>query len=204
MLRDHIIFKSGREILSYNGSTFSKLSEKLGVLEGDCEGSAVLGDSCYLNISEADKRRIYVYNAQRKLWHIEDGLDFTDGCEMLGTLYVATPEGVRILADGLQTDKASSRVAWFAESGDFRVREGMRKALSRILIRCRMEKGSSLSVYVMYDNDGNYIFVGKGEEGLCSIPILPRRCDKLKIRLEGKGGFTLNSLVRIYTTASTV
>lgn len=202
VLGDRLYFKSGSDVLSYNGNSFSKVSQVLGALAGDCVGAAVIGERYYMSIEGAKEGTLLVYNAQRGLWHAEDDLAFTCSAEHGGKLYVASPEGIIILADGERSAGASQDTEWFAESGDFKVRNGERKALSRLVIRCRTEGKAFVNVYVMYDGDGNYVFVGRAEQGMNCIPILPRRCDRLRLRLEGRGDFTLTSLVRTYTKAS--
>ena len=95
-------------------------------------------------------------------------------------------------------------MCWYAESTDLIRSEEGKKSLSRIVIRASVGERAHLNVYVMYDGDGNYVFAGSAKQGYSSIPLLLRRCDRIKIRLEGRGYVKLISVSEFFTPCSSV
>ena len=74
------------------------------------------------------------------------------------------------------------------------------------MMRLKFEKGASLTVSLMYDSSGTwqtYRTVSAAEKMMTvNIPIVPRRCDHLKIKVSGKGGFYLFGLSKMYKSGS--
>ena len=72
-------------------------------------------------------------------------------------------------------------------------------------IRAQMEEGAEMDVYIQYDSSG--VWERKGRIKLkgtntVTVPIRPRRCDHMRIRLEGKGMFRLFSVAKIISFGS--
>jgi hypothetical protein len=64
-----------------------------------------------------------------------------------------------------------------------------------------MEAGATLKIYIQYDLDNEWKEVGSLVSTSLrsfSVPVRPRRCDHLKLRLEGTGG------ARIYSITKTI
>ena len=82
-----------------------------------------------------------------------------------------------------------------------------KKYLSRYNIRLQIEDGGELRLYCMYDSDGRWEHAGtirrKGH-GTFTVPVIPRRCDHMKLRLEGKGVVRVFSIAKILELGSDV
>ena len=82
-----------------------------------------------------------------------------------------------------------------------------RKYLSRFNLRLYMEEGAQLDVYLMYDSGGEWVRQGrvkmKGTRTV-TLPVRPRRCDHLRMKLVGKGEVRLYSIAKILTMGSDV
>lgn len=68
-----------------------------------------------------------------------------------------------------------------------------------------MEEGAEMDVYIQYDSSG--VWERKGRIKLkgtntVTVPIRRRRCDHMRIRLEGKGMFRLFSVAKIISFGS--
>lgn len=76
-----------------------------------------------------------------------------------------------------------------------------RKGTSKLQLRVTLEMGAELEAWIIFDDDeANPILAGKkmvtDHKESFYLPIIPRRSDHYKIRLVGRGDWTLNSLVR--------
>ena len=98
-------------------------------------------------------------------------------------------------------------VEWEAETGLMYYQYPDRKYVSRFNLRLYMEEGAELDVYVMYDSSGEWVRQGrvkmKGTRTV-TLPIRPRRCDHLRMKLVGRGEIRLYSIARILTIGSDV
>ena len=96
-------------------------------------------------------------------------------------------------------------VTWQAVSPIMHYGDPDHKYLSRFNLRLSMEEGARLTVSLRYDSQGEW-----EEQGSISftgtdsamLPIRPRRCDHLQLRLEGQGQLLLYSIARIYEEGS--
>ena len=96
-------------------------------------------------------------------------------------------------------------VSWRAETGILYYQYPDKKYISRFNIRAQMEEGAEMDVYIQYDSSG--VWERKGRIKLkgtntVTVPIRPRRCDHMRIRLEGKGMFRLFSVAKIISFGS--
>ena len=70
-----------------------------------------------------------------------------------------------------------------------------------------MQEGAEIDVYMMYDSSGEWVRQGrirmKGTRTV-TLPIRPRRCDHLRMKLVGKGEVRLYAIARILTIGSDV
>lgn len=87
---------------------------------------------------------------------------------------------------------------WFAETGEIGLSLPGKKWVSRILIRASIPEGASLKVFSEYDSSGNWHmdYSRKGLKSLNTIvmPIVPRRCDHMRLRFEGIGDVCIYSV----------
>ena len=85
------------------------------------------------------------------------------------------------------------------------MRTGMQE--KKLLLRVELPAGSYLKAKVRWDGAGRWQTVGdlRGkEETTALLRIPPRRCDKLELRLEGRGPFALLSWLREFRLGSDV
>ena len=70
-----------------------------------------------------------------------------------------------------------------------------------------MEEGAQLDVYLMYDSSGEWVRQGrikmKGTRTV-TLPVRPRRCDHMRMKLKGRGEVRLYSIAKILTIGSDV
>ena len=75
-----------------------------------------------------------------------------------------------------------------------------KKGVGKLQLRLRLDPGASATVYIQFDSDGIWNQVGRmmdeGTKRSYCLPIIPRRTDHYRLKIEGVGGCTVHSLVR--------
>lgn len=154
---------------------------------------------------EDDAWRLYVYDTQTGLWHTEDETHATHFARWGGNLYFLTEGGDIWTAGRTQgiEDTAEGWEApfpWWAEFGDFTEGSPNKKGVSKIQLRLELDEGAWVQVWIQFDTDGAWQKVnsalGEGVKRSYYLPIIPRRGDHYRLKLEGVGGCRVYSLVR--------
>ena len=84
-------------------------------------------------------------------------------------------------------------------------RDQNKKYLSRYDIRLHMDEGAEATVYLQYDSDGAWIESGSvalDGIGTVTLPVRPRRCDHLRMKITGTGHADILSLARVLEVGS--
>ena len=85
------------------------------------------------------------------------------------------------------------------EFGDFVDGDPNMKGIGKLQIRTQLDAGAEVRILIQYDSDGVWreVYVMKAtKKRSFYLPVIPRRCDHLRLRLEGVGQWKLYSLVR--------
>lgn len=153
---------------------------------------------------------LFVYDSRKGVWMREDdtqALGMGSAGGMLYCLAAAGEFGAQLLALGAYDPSATimggtvaeDAVEWHAEFGDFTDSLPNWKKAGKLQIRLEMEEGSVLWVKLKYDSTGDWQEIARVE---CSekksfvLPVIPRRVDHYRLRLEGKGGCRISSIAR--------
>lgn len=199
-----VIYKSQRGFCVDDGS----LPEEF----GDCFAGAVYEDAVgcvhmnkyYVSMRDPEWRRhLFVYDLDKKLWHREDGFHAVDMCsDGRASLYAVdalTNQIVDLM--GAEGEPEAGSVKWMAEMGPLGLSSPDAKYISRLTLRLSMEVGAELTVYAQYDREPEWVPLGS-VRGVnlrsFSLPVRPRRCDNMRLRLEGEGD------VRLYAITKTI
>lgn len=198
------LYYVGRDgIYSYDGSVPYSISNNFGEVRLQDAVSCQYKSRLYLSASDGDQYRLYVFDPQTQIWMIEDGARFMYAAYGDGNLYYITPGGTltTIAADG------EFEQEWHLESGDIREMSISNKYISKLLFNVWLSRGSVMNVYIKWD-DGP-LWEHKGQissefNRTYTLPIIPKRCNKFRYRLEGKGTFKLLALGRYIEDGSEV
>lgn len=186
------------------------------------EISGALGDGRYFNAAagtlngkyylsaqgEDGEWEMLCYDARRGIWHREDGTHALMFAPAERDLYFvsALPGGGYALNTALGTEGTKeTAISWTAESGVMYYEYPGSKYLSRFVIRARLPEGAALDIYLQYDSSGDWVHSGHislSGLGSAAVPIRPRRCDHLKLRLTAEGEVKVFSISRILERGS--
>lgn len=208
---DTLFYKSIDGIMAYGGGHPWSVAEDFG---GVRYRNAVAGsDGVKYYVSMEDKAgeyRMFVYDARYRLWHKEDGIRIV-GFGHDGELYALEERGwLGVLATPRALTSGEAGISTMVEFADFCDHTTRKKGLEKIVLRLEVDKGTTLNIQVQYDSDGQWHTVrrveGRMTKGQIEVPLVIRRCDHYRIRLEGTGvggdGWTLYALTRTRYTGS--
>jgi hypothetical protein len=92
-----------------------------------------------------------------------------------------------------------SPVRWYAETGIIGLDTPDTKYISKLAIRMDLEAGASVRVSVEYNSSGYWKQIGASEAAsikTVTMPIVPMRCDHMRLRLDGVGGCKVYSITK--------
>lgn len=201
-VNESVFYASRNEICQFEGSTPESISDKLKIRYKKAVGDRYNG-KYYLSLQDKkDKWHLYVFDAKRsgqyqqQLWYREDNLEIKESCYGEGVLYIIDGENkVREIVD---EEKYSDK--WELTSG--RMKEGTfdKKRVHKLKIDLWLERGSSVDVFVRYDESPEWIqmkTIYSAENQTYSIPVKIRRCGHYQYRLSGHGRFELFGMSRV-------
>ena len=130
------------------------------------------------------------------------------------TLLVLCEEGEveydeKLLKDSktiLERMEEEADFTWFAEFADFTDDSPDKKSVVRLQIRLELDEGASCKALIRYDSVGDWEQAGAVMETDVKrsriLPLIPRRADHYRLRLEGKGGGRVYAITRSYDPGS--
>ena len=195
-----LLYKAQSGVMAYDGSLPTSVSYCLGnEVYSDAVGGAH-GNKYYISMKDVSGNyNLFVYDLSKGMWHKEDDLKVQDFCSCRGELYaISTGKIITMLGSGT---KDLADVEWMAETGEIGISSPDMKYISRITLRMAMDIGAEVGIYAKYDFSDKWenVCVLKGDSlRSFSIPIRPKRCDHMKLRIEGVGA------VRIYSITKTI
>lgn len=149
--------------------------------------------------------KIFIYDTAKKLWsRIQNvGYHVTNIVSVLGVndsdfLFAVAANQIRELT-GNRSAVTSYADKWWFETGMIGYEQTDHKYISRFTFRLKMEQGAALDLYIEYDSSGTWEHAGHvnitGTNSF-TIPVRPRRCDHMRIRVEGNGEAKIYSIAR--------
>ncbi len=146
--------------------------------------------------------QLFVYDTGKGMWHREDAREIL-GFAWDGELYMLDVEGriwlwgsARTVPEGAEEEKPLRSMAEF---GDFTDGDPNVKGIGKIQLRIWLGAGAKVKILIQYDSDGVWREVRTLKataKRSFYLPVIPRRADHLRLRLEGEGQWRLYSLVR--------
>lgn len=191
IVNEILYYKSQHAICAYDGSLPAEISYSLGDVQYCNAVAGAHGNKYYVSMQNATSGEwdFLVYDTAKGLWHKEDNLQAAQLCSCRDELYCSLPDGkiITILGSG---EAYEENVAWMAQTGIINASLPERQYLQRISIRMILEPGSQVSILVQYDSCGEWENLGNmvgSNLRSFTFPVRPRRCDHLRLRIEGVG-----------------
>ena len=191
-----LYYKGRTEVLAYDGSLPQNVGQALADVRYSNGVGGSIGSLYYLSMLDANgEPHLFVYDVEKHLWHREDAERPTVFAQLDDDLYYLTATDMKAVSGGTES------VSWRLDTAVMGYDYPEQKYLSRWLIRAAAECGQTVCVYFQYDSSGSWEhageIVGQGATRSFVVPVIPRRCDHMQMRLEGTGYFKLFSLSRV-------
>ncbi len=203
-----LYYKARSGICAYDGSLPTDISAALGNIPYTEAVAGAHGSKYYISMADtAGRYHLFVLDTHKGLWHREDDLRADMFCCCRDELYCMEQGTGKILALLGSGEPAEGPVDWLAETGPIGITTPDSKYVSRLSLRLGMELGAKLLCSVRYDSQGGWepLFSLTGTHlRSFTLPIRPKRCDHLQLRLEGMGEVKLYSLTKTIEEGSDV
>lgn len=185
---DILYYVSRYGVMAYNGGVPTWIGEPIGkqILKAVAAGG---GQKYYLSAYDGEVWDLYVYDANRGMWHREDDLRLMDagyngaviGLSADGRILSLSPE---YIGSGTEEEEAP----WMVEFADMVFGSPNRKGIGKMQFRFGFEEPGEVVISVKYDSGEweKVMTVSGGTKESRVIPLIPRRCDHFKIRLESR------------------
>ncbi|MFA7255953.1 MAG: hypothetical protein WC047_00045 [Kiritimatiellales bacterium] len=214
LLNETLFYKARTGICAFDGSEPFDVSRELGTGRYDNAVAGAYDGRYYVSMQdESDAWHLFVFDEAAGMWHREDAthalyfayLDgemyYVDSAGWLWTIggtltaYTATPD--------VATQEAA--VSWIAETGDIGMELPDHKYVTKIQLRVSIDTSATMKAYVQYDSSGTWVEKGSmtaTSRKSITFQITPQRCDHMKIKLTGTGGFRLYAISKVVEQGS--
>lgn len=204
VVNEILLYKSRSDVCAYQGGFPAKVSEALGDGLYSDAAAGTVRDRYYISMKDSDgKAQLFVYDVGKKQWMHEDGFEADCFARVGDELYALS--GKLLYAMQGSTGEKEPYISWMAETGMLYYQQPDQKYVSNFSLRLSLEEGAELTIYIEYDSTGEWERKGtikfRGTKAV-NVPIRPRRCDHMRIRLEGKGRVRLYSIAKLVTYGS--
>jgi hypothetical protein len=208
IVNEVLYYKSRSAVCAYDGSLPAEISSALGDEMYSDAVAGVIGNKYYISMKDTNNEySLFVYDTAKGMWHREDNTQADGFCNCDGELYYIDHKDNRIRTVRGSGDKDTSDVKWEAITGIIGTDSPDKKYISRIVMRLSLEVGTRVYVFADYDSSGawEHLFSMTGTSlKTFSIPIRARRCDHLRLKLQGEGGAKIFSICKTIEQGSDV
>jgi len=208
IVNENLFYKSRTAVCAYDGSLPFEISAPLGDVSYSKAVAGALGNKYYISmLDDEGKYNLFVYDVAKSMWHREDNTRVVDFCSFGGDLYyiehgynyIKTVRGTGV--------RENAPVEWEAVTGVIGTDSPDKKYISRLDVRMSLVPGARVYIYAQYNSIGGWeqIYAMTGVT-LCSfaVPIRPRRCDHMRLKIVGIGEAKIYSIVKTIETGSDI
>ena len=214
IVNETLFYKSRSSVCAYDGSLPMEISSALGEVAYSDAVAGTLGNKYYISMKDQNEDySLFVYDTSKGMWHREDDTQATAFCNCRGNLFyidyadnqikavheIANPKG--------NYETEDKMIKWSAVSGIMGTDSPDKKYISRLVVRLLLEVGSTVRFSAEYDSSGEFehLFTMSGTKlQTFSIPIKPKRCDHLRLRIDGEGMAKIFSITKTIEQGSDV
>lgn len=206
IVNETLFYKARNCVCAFDGSLPTEVSYALGG-EAYCKAvGGAIGNKYYVSMMDLQGAwHLFVYDMSKKMWHKEDNLHADVFCAYQGELYCIDHDSKEIITMFGSGTKDDAPVEWMVQTGELGISSPDMKFVSRMILRMSAEIGTVIDVYAQYDTDMEWVhlcnIMSTGLRSF-SVPVRPRRCDHMRLRIVGKGAAKIYSHTRTITQGS--
>lgn len=207
IVNETLYYKSRHDVCAYNAALPESVSAALGNDRFSGAVAGARGGKYYISMQgDTGAWSLLVYDTARGLWHREDNthalyfaalggelffIDADDKClySVGGTLTVC-PDANAALEGPL---------SWMAQTGDIGLDSPDNKYISKLQVRLEVGDGAIVRMEIQYDQETAWeekCRVNLTRKASFTVPIIPRRCDTMRLRFVGTGDCRVFSITK--------
>ena len=209
IVNEILYYKARHAVCGYDGSLPVEVSAALGETRYDRAVAGAFGNKYYISMrnQDMDAYTMFVFDTGKGMWHKEDSLRADGFAAYQGEMYAIDHETGKILGLLGTGETGEKAVNWMVQTGIMGTDMPDRKYISRLNVRMSMDVGGRARFFVQYDSMGGWEHLGTVNVTSLksfSLPIRPRRCDHLRLRIEGVGEARIYSITKTIEQGSDV
>ena len=195
-----LLYKSRTEVCAWQGGFPQSVSGALGEKNYYEAVAGSIGEKYYISMrNDAGAWSLFVYDLGKGIWYREDGLHALCFARCGDSLLCIDARTGKLWDLQGAAGEQETPISWLAETGVQSYETPDRKCLTRFDFKLQLARGGWMKVFLNYDSGEDWLPAGEIEgRGLETVllPVRPRRCDHLRLRLEGEGELRLFSITR--------
>lgn len=200
IVNEILYYKSRSSICAFDGSLPQEVSYALGEESYSDAVACAHGNKYYISMRDSSGvYHLFVYDTAKGLWHREDNLRADAFCSCRGELYCIDHTSGYIITMTGSGEETEEAVEWMAESGVIGTDSPDRKYISRLNVRMSLDLNTRIFFFAQYDSCGEWehlaTLTGTTLKSFV-LPIKPKRCDHMRIRIQGIGGARIYSITK--------
>ncbi len=199
IVNETLFYKSRFGICAYDGSLPTEVSSALGDVSYSDAVAGALGNKYYVSMKDSEGIfNLFVFDTKKGMWHKEDNTQVVEFCNCRGNLYYIVDKQIKTIR-GSGEDIETAPIEWMAETGIIGTDSPDKKYISRLDVRMSLSFGAKVYFYVEYDSEEGwehlYTMAGTTLRSF-AVPIRPKRCDHLRLRILGEGDAKIYSICK--------
>ena len=201
IVNEVLYYKSRQAVCAYDGSLPTEISNQFG---DEIYSDAVAGghgNKYYISMKDtAGSYHLFVFDASKGMWHKEDNTRVHEFCSCMDELYYIDfndPSFIRTIFGNGTID--SDPVEWMVETGVIGTDSPDKKYISRLTFRMALDIGTKVRIFAEYDSSGEWehmvTMTGTNLRSF-AVPVRPKRCDHMRLRIDGEGDAKIYSYAK--------
>ena len=200
IVNETLYYKARSGVCAYDGSLPVEMSYAMGDQRYENAVAGSHGNKYYISMQDASGTyHLFVYDTSKGVWHKEDNLQADAFCACRDDLYCIEHNTKKIMTMLGTGEKDTDPVEWMVETGEIGISSPDMKYISRLTIRMSMAIGAEVAVYAQYDMsdiwEPLFTLVSSNLRSF-SLPVRPKRCDHMRLRIEGYGDAKIYSITK--------
>ena len=208
IVNEVLYYKARSGVCAYDGSLPVEISSALGEEVYSNAVAGALGNKYYISMLDTSGwYHLFVYDTLKGMWHREDNTQVADFCNCRGDLYYIDYADNLIKAVRGTGVTETEPIIWKAVTGVIGTESPDKKYISRVDVRMSLAVGTRVIFSAEYDSSGEWehLFTMAGTSlRSFAVPIRPKRCDHLRLRIEGIGEAKIYSICKTVEQGSDV
>ena len=198
IVNEVLFYKSRSGVCAYDGSLPAEVSYQFGSERYSQAVGGSHGNKYYISMMDtANQYHLFVYDTAKGMWHKEDNLHVECFCSNDSEMYaIAEGKIITLLGSGTKDEKP---VEWMAQTGEIGLSSPDMKYISRLNVRMLLDIGATADFYIQYslNDEWEYACTMTGTSlRSFSVPIRPKRCDHMKLKIVGRGEAKIYSITK--------